>query len=234
MITTTTYDLEVGIAHFKNVFKDGLPLKLFRALNISLRKLHVPKGLRDEVYARVQEHNYQTLQLRPPHLRIPLVNNVQIGKAGNDEEQALCRGGGLLDFDIEHLKGRVFFLERVSYNGGKVIIPNFTHIGNGISLRHGELRLQEGNARFYYSHLSEESAFTSLYVPGRGVIKSTNIPNDVIDLGVQEHQSRLERILLLGVVNREETGCQPVVPGYTLPFYYVKIVMTDSASRKQR
>ncbi len=168
-----------------------------------------------------------------PMLRIPLVNNTVLGTAENEEEQALCQGGGLLDIEGTHdVVGRVFFNARVSYDGKKIIIPGVTTPGDGVrglnvSPVHGELRLNDGRIVFYYRHLSKNGGFTSLFVPGRDDVASTNEEGAAmrLDFDASNGESGLEKILLLGGFGKMLKP-EPIGRDYFFPFYYVRLIMT--------
>jgi len=147
------------------------------------------------------------LQLNEPSLRIPLVKNTLIGRAGIEDEQNLCDGGALTQIDHPNISGNVHFIERPNFNGNKIIIPNDPHgLTRWVSRDHRELVFRNWDIGFYYAHRSQSGMYTSLWNPEQGITEKTNEESATLNLDfLDKKEPLLERYLLLGGVGEEAT-----------------------------
>lgn len=155
------------------------------------------------------------------YLRVPLVGNTYIGRATNTEEQGLCDGGIVGNIEQPNIVGIVQFIERPSYNGKKLIIPNDIHgFSRWISREHGELRLKEGDIDFYYRHLSKSGMRTALWIPSDGLVEEVQEHGQMMKLHFpSKGEPQLDRYLLLGGMSEGRT-LEERFPYYS---YYVLV-----------
>ena len=142
-----------------------------------------------------------SLNFNEPTLRIPLVNDTIIGRASG-EEQDIC-DGGIKRRIGEHENiacGIMQFIERPSYNGKKIIIPNDPNELNiWISRKHGELKINEGNLDIYYKHLSKSNMLTAIWAPSQGIIEDMESNRQLANLHFSDSKEpETKRYLLLG------------------------------------
>ena len=142
-----------------------------------------------------------SLNFNEPTLRIPLVNDTIIGRASG-EEQDIC-DGGIKRRMGEHENiacGIMQFIERPSYNGKKIIIPNDPNELNiWISRKHGELKINEGNLDIYYKHLSKSNMLTAIWAPSQGIIEDMESNGQLVNLHFSDSKEpETKRYLLLG------------------------------------
>lgn len=173
-------------------------------------------------------HYNQKLIFADPSLVFPLVNTTLIGRAATEFEQGICDGGlvGLV-FDDRFNNGgfQVSFIERPSFDGKKIIIPNDPHrLNRWISREHGRIHhtLVEqnyGSLSVTYTHMSKSGMRTQLWSPEDGMTLTATNEGDQIELNFPKNAEESSRYLLIGGRNQTKT------PDATYPHYafYIKL-----------
>ena len=65
------------------------------------------------------------LEFNRLHLKIPLLDYTQVGRAKNQSEMVRCTGGTIASVENEYVeRSPVIFQESIVYDGTKIIIPS--------------------------------------------------------------------------------------------------------------
>ncbi len=141
--------------------------------------------------------------IHEPEVHVPLVQGVDIGQAASLAEQHLCDAG--------------IFIEKATYNGSKLIIPNSVP-AHRISRQHGHLVFNDDYSNVAYRHLSKRYG-TVLWTRSTDVIGDLYASGQLMDLMFSGETGVQERYLLLGA----EAGKNSLYGAMPTPSYYVKI-----------
>ena len=137
---------------------------------------------------------------RDPYVRIPLVQNVKIGRSEDLPEQSFCDGTHIGEVGFEYGNGQRFdgflsFVGRPSYNGQKLILPYDELVK--ISRHQGDI-IFNPSAKTVYRHATENS-HTVLWTPQDGIVGVASKPGDVLERLVGEGKELpIESYLLFG------------------------------------